>query len=174
MKRSATTPANTEVEAYEFIRKDLRDLKWIVKNPSLGAGGQVWTQNQCLSHPDIKSCLGAMRPENIVKVSEKHLWVIEAKATRKDLGKAVDEAVNDYANRIIGANGGFRAILASGVAGNEDTGYLIQTKVRIDGKWRPVTINGQEATGLLSPESVKFLIENNTSDIHDYAPPQYH
>lgn len=173
MTNSATTPVNTEVEAYDFIRKDLRDLKWVVKNPSLGTGGQVWTQNQCLSHPDIKAALGAMRPENIVKVTEKHLWVIEAKATRKELGKAVDEAVNEYAKKIVGAKGGLRAILASGVAGNEASGYLIQTKVRIDGKWQTVTINGQEATGLLSPESAKFLVDNNTSDIHDYAPPQY-
>lgn len=166
-------PADTEVEAYDYIRQDLRDLKWIVRNPSLRTGGQVWTQNQCLSHPDIKACLGAMRPENIVKVSEKHLWVIEAKASRKDVGKALDEAVNDYANKITGGKGSFRATLATGVAGNEATGYLIKTKIRIDGKWQTVTINGQEATGLLSPDSVKFLIENNTSDIHDYAPPQY-
>jgi hypothetical protein len=166
-------PADTEVEAYDFIRQDLRDLKWIVKNPSLQTGGQVWTQNQCLSHPDIKQALGAMRPENIVKVAEKFVWVIEAKATRKELAKAVDEAVNDYAKKINDAPVGLRAILASGVAGNEAAGYLIKTKIRLDGKWIPVTINGQEATGLLSPESVRFLLENNASDIHDYAPPQY-
>src|SRR5208283_1470430 len=159
MKGSPQKPADTEVEAYGFIRQDLRDLKWVVRNPSLWTGGQVWTQNQCLSHPDIKASLGAMRPENIVKVSEKYLWIIEAKATRKDIAKALDEAINDYANKIAGANGGLRAILATGVAGNEATGYLIKTKIRIDGKWRTVTINGQEATGLLSPESVRFLIE---------------
>ncbi|MGH9437896.1 MAG: HsdM family class I SAM-dependent methyltransferase [Terriglobia bacterium] len=164
---------HTEVEAYDFIRQDLRDLKWIVKNPSLGTGGHVWTQNQCLSHPGIKQALGTMRPENIVKVSEKFLWVIEAKSTRKELSKAIDEAIDDYAKKINETPGALRAIFASGVAGNESSGYLIKTKIRIDGKWIPVTINGQEATGLLSPESVKFLIENNTSDIHDYAPPQY-
>lgn len=166
-------PCETEVEAYDFIRQDLRDLKWIVKNPSLMTGGQVWTQNQCLSHPELKQALGAMRPENIVKVSEKFVWVIEAKSTRKDLAKAVEEAINDYAKKINETSGNVRAILASGVAGNEASGYLIKTKIRIDGKWIPVTINGQEATGLLSPESVRFLIENETADIHDYAPPQY-
>lgn len=166
-------PMETEVEAYDFIRQDLRDLRWSVRNPSLGTGGQVWTQNQCLSHAEIKQALGAMRPENIVKISEKFLWVIEAKSTRKDLTKAIDEAVDDYAEKINNARGNFRAILASGVAGNEAAGYLIKTKIRLDGRWLPVTINGQEATGLLSPESVKFLIERNTSDIHDYAPPQY-
>lgn len=166
-------PTDTEVEAYDFIRQDLRDLRWVVKNPSLRTGGQVWTQNQCLSHPEIKQALGAMRPENIVKISERFVWVIEAKSTRKDLGKAIDEAINDYAKKINDAPGTLRAILASGVAGNEAAGYLIKTKIRINGKWIPVTINGQEATGLLSPESVRFLVENDSSDIHDYAPPQY-
>ena len=170
-KSQNAKPGETEVEAYDFIRQDLRDLKWIVKNPSLGTGGQVWTQNQCLSHPEIKEAFGAMRPENVVKVSEQLVWVIEAKATRKELGKAIDEAINDYAKKINDAPGKLRAVLASGVAGNEAAGYLIKTKIRIDGKWLPVTINGQEATGLLSPESVKFLIDNDTNDIHDYAPP---
>ena len=80
MKGSIKKLGETEVEAYDFIRQDLRDLKWIVRNPSLGTGGQIWTQNQCLSHPEIKSCFGAMRPENVVKVSEKYVWIIEAKA----------------------------------------------------------------------------------------------
>ena len=159
--------SDTEVEAYDFIRQDLRDLKWIVKNPTLGTGGQVWTQNQCLANPEIKQALGMMRPENIVKVSEQSLWIIEAKATRKELAKALDESICDYADKINACPGRLRAIIASGVAGNENDGYLIRTKIRIDGKWLPVTINGQEATGLLSPESAKFLLENNTADICD-------
>ena len=51
---AAPVPAETEVEAYGFIRKQLGDLGWIVKNPSSRTGGQVWTQNQCLAHPEIK------------------------------------------------------------------------------------------------------------------------
>ena len=39
-------PKESEVEAYGFIRDQLRDLGWIVRDPSKVATGQVWTQNQ--------------------------------------------------------------------------------------------------------------------------------
>ncbi|HZQ17464.1 MAG TPA: N-6 DNA methylase [Terriglobales bacterium] len=164
--------AETEVEAYDFIRRGLRDLGWIVKRPSLTSNGQVWTQNQCLSNPDIKAALDKKRPENIVKLSEQAIWVIEAKASRNQLGSALDEAINYYAERINGSSGKIRAVLASGVAGNEELGYLIRTKVLVEGRWRPVTINSQEATGFLAPDDVRTLLEQNTSDIHEFSPPQ--
>lgn len=163
----------TEVEAYGFIREQLRDLGWTVRNPSIGTGGQVWTQNQCLAHPEMKRAFGAMRPENVVKVAEESVWVIEAKATRKQLDKAVDEALNDYAKPINDDPGKLTAVLATGVAGNETAGYLISTYIRLDGQWQQVTINGSPATGLLSPASAKFLMEQRTADVHDYAPPPY-
>ena len=97
-------PSPTEVEAYGHIRQQLGLLGWVVKNPSLNTGGQVWTQNQCLSHPTIKKGLGTTRPENIVKVSEGHLWVIEAKAKRKDINTAIKEAIEDYSEPINALN----------------------------------------------------------------------
>ncbi|MGD0261981.1 MAG: N-6 DNA methylase [Verrucomicrobiota bacterium] len=164
--------ANTEVEAYEFIRRQLRDLGWLVKNPSGFAGGQVWTQNQCLSEPEIKQALGKQRPENIVKISESALWVIEAKAARKDLALAMQEAKEIYCKQINDASAKVRAIMATGVAGTEELGYLIRTAIRIDGKWKDITINEQIATGFLSPDQIRSLLENATSDVHDFCPPQ--
>ncbi len=184
MKKSANSPkkpiqpallklVETEVEAYDFIRRGLRDLGWTVKNPSLNTGGHVWTQNQCLAHPDIKAALDKKRPENIIKISESQVWVIEAKASRNELSQALTEAIKYYAERINEAPTKTRAVLASGVAGSEELGYLIRTKILLDGQWKPVTINGQEATGLLSPDDVKTLLEQKTSDIHEFAPPQW-
>ena len=89
----------TEVDAYAHIRQQLATLGWVVKNPSINPAGQVWTQNQCLRHPTIKRALGRDRPENIVKLSERHLWVIEAKAARSRIEQANDEA-KGYAERI--------------------------------------------------------------------------
>ncbi len=163
--------ARTEVEAYGFIRTELKELGWIVKNPSLGAGGQVWTQNQCLSHPTIKAALGQYRPENIVKLSESHLWVIEAKAARKDIDKAVNEALDYYSKPINDLNADVEAFIASGVAGDEADGYIIKTFIRLDGAWETVTINGQDATGFLSPSDARFLLENEASDIREFSPP---
>src|SRR5437660_5986821 len=129
-KAKPSPPTPTEVEAYGFIRDGLRALEWVVKNPSLGTGGQVWTQNQCLSHPEIKNAFGLNRPENVVKATEKHLWIIEAKASRKQLQVAVNEAINFYANKINDCAGKMRAVLATGVAGDTDNGYLVRTLVR--------------------------------------------
>jgi len=169
---AAIAVSETEVEAYGFILQQLRDLGWIVKNPNSNTGGQVWTQNQCLGYPPIKEAFGKMRPENIVKIREDCLWIIEAKASRRQLAKAVEEAQDDYAKKINDRPGAIRAVLATGVAGTEESGYLIRTTIRIDGTWREVTINGQVTTGLLSSQQACTLIDDNISDVHEYSPPQ--
>jgi type I restriction-modification system DNA methylase subunit len=169
---ATSTVPETEVEAYGFIRQQLHDLGWSVKNPNLNSGGQVWTQNQCLGYLPIKEAFVAMRPENVVKVRENCLWIIEAKASRKHLAKAVEEAQEDYAKKINDKPGTTKALLATGVAGTEELGYLIRTTIRIDGIWHEVTINGQVATGLLSPQQAMTLTDQGISDVHEYAPPQ--
>lgn len=166
-------PKETEVEAYAFIRHQLRDLGWIVRDPCKGGVGQVWTQNQCLGDPHMKAAFGKVRPENVVKLSEKYVWVIEAKSTRKELDKALDEATTFYSEKINGTKGQYRALVATGVAGNEDAGYLMRTSIYLDGKWRTVTINKQEATGLLSPDDIRVLLKDGGSDVHEFAPPQW-
>jgi hypothetical protein len=128
-------PTDTEVEAYDFIRNRLRELGWVVKDPARAGAGQVWTQNQCLSHPHFKAAFGLKRPENIVKLKEKLVWVIEAKAARSQLDEAVGEATTYYCDRVNNTQGDLKAVLASGVAGNENSGYLIRTKINLNGKW---------------------------------------
>ena len=166
-------PPPTEVETYGYIRQQLRLLGWAVKNPSLNTGGQVWTQNQCLSHPSIKQGLGTTRPENIVKLSERHLWVIEAKSKRGEINKAVKEATEDCAEPINALGSEVEVVLATGVAGNDEEGYTVKTFLWVGATWLPVTINGAEATGLLSPDDTRFLIEQRITDIREFAPPQW-
>ncbi|MBI2170659.1 MAG: hypothetical protein HYU30_01335 [Chloroflexi bacterium] len=48
---------DSEVHAYEFIKNNLRLLGWDVRNPERADAGQVWTQNECLSNPEIKNSL---------------------------------------------------------------------------------------------------------------------
>jgi type I restriction enzyme M protein len=159
-------PPESEVDAYAFIREQLRDLGWSMKNPSTQPGGQVWTQNQCFGEPALKAALGLARPENLVKVAANSVWVIEAKRHRKQLDQAVREAEQLYADPI-NANGGFRAPLVSGVAGNDATGYEIRTKLLVGGEYTLVTINGQAATGLLDPAVVEHLLDTNDPAIAD-------
>jgi len=76
-------PRNSEVDAYAFIKDYLAIQGWIVKNPNRIQTGQVYTQNECLDHPEIKRQLGLERPENVVKATETELYVIEAKRERE-------------------------------------------------------------------------------------------
>ena len=131
----------SEVEAYDHIRSRLRILNWNVRNPSTRPDGQVWTQHQCHGHPFIKAALGRDTPENIVKLSEDKLWIIEAKAHRANLDQAVEEATSKYAKAINDHPNDLEAILAIGIAGDEDSGYIARTLVRIDKEWHIVTIN---------------------------------
>lgn len=161
-----TKPIDTEVEAYGFIREQLKELDWTVRPPESPSGGEVWTQNQCLAHPEIKRCLGAMRPENIVKLSEQRLWVIEAKSGRSALKQALSEAEQDYAWPI--TNGGVLTVpLISGVAGNDATGYEVRTRLLVNGKYQPVTINNREATSLLDRKTVQALLATGNPNIAD-------
>jgi hypothetical protein len=99
--------------------------------------------------------------------------VIEAKSTRKELDKALSEAEEFYSVAINNTPGQFKALLATGVVGNGTAGYLMRTAIRIEGKWHTVTINKQEATGLLSPEDVTILLKDGGSDVHEFTPPQW-
>src|SRR5574338_537495 len=156
----------TEVEAYVFIRDQFRDLGWDIKNPTRHATGKLWIQNQCLAHPEIKKAFGAKRPENVVCLAEKTLWVIEAKRERSQLKKALQEAEDDYAKPL--RDGGYFAVpLISGVAGNDHTGYEVRTRLWVKDRYVPVTINGQEATGFLDHPTVQALLASGNPDIAD-------
>lgn len=156
-------PASTEVDAYIFIKENLRTLNWDTRNPQKVSSGQVYTQNECLSNIEIKRQLGLERPENIVKVTEKSLWVIEAKRSHAELGKAVAEA-EDYARKL-NRSSLFKVPFISGVAGNQHDTFLVQTRYLRDGKYVPVSINGIEMTGLLSPENCTHVLDTNNPNI---------
>jgi type I restriction enzyme M protein len=157
---------DTEVEAYAFILEQLREVGWRVKNPSRHAEGQVWTQNQCFAEPALKAAFGLLRPENLVKLSENQVWVIEAKRTHAQLDQAIGEAEEDYAE-LINAGGVFTAPLITGVAGNAEAGYEVRTKLLVGDAYETVTINGRAATGLLSPDVVAQLLAAGDPEIAD-------
>ena len=166
MARGKSRGAATEVDAYIFIKRKLGELGWVSRNPERSPDGQVWTQNECLSNPRIKKCLGRDRPENIVKVGEARLWVIEAKRTQKQLAQAVSEAKN-YAEKI-NTGSFYTAPLVSGVAGNDEDGFIVRSKLLApDGNWNTVQINGIETTGLLAPTECATLLELQHANIED-------
>ncbi len=169
----ANKHTRSEVDAYIHIKDQLKKLGWDVRNPSTNPSGQVWTQNQCLRHPTIKKAWGTKRPENVVKLTERYLWVIEAKADRRDIEQAVREARDYYAGPLNDLQSDVEVALITGIAGNDDDGWTIRSFVYLDNGWSQITINGQHTTGFLSQDDIHLLLENDTSDISDFVPPQW-
>jgi len=155
---------SSEVDAYIFIKENLKAVGWDVRNPARHPGGQVYTQSECLSHPEMKRYLGLQKPENVVKVSDSILWVIEAKRDQSQLDQALSEA-EGYA-RQINESRSVQASLVSGVAGNADDGYVVRTRFLVGGVFQPIKINGREITALLSPDVARMVLDLGV-DIQD-------
>jgi len=155
-----------EVDAYQFIRLELGRIGWVAKNPVRTTDGQVYTQGECLGDPRIKEQLGQTKPENIVKISETELYVIEAKSERSQIEQAIKEAEEDYAARI-NRSKHIQARIISGVAGNDIDGYLVKSKFLVGTKFLPIISNGKELTGLVTPLIAQYLLEHNTNAIED-------
>lgn len=154
---------SSEVDAYIFIKENLRKLGWVVKNPYRNPDGQVYTQNECLSHPRICEQLGKEKPENIVKLNEENFWVIEAKRNRTQIEQAIQEA-EEYARKI-NESCVIKSPIISGVAGNDSDGYIVKSKFFENGEYKLISINEKELTGLLSPEITKALLSKNKADL---------
>lgn len=158
-------PRTTEVDAYGFIRENLKDQGWDIRNPDRVPEGQVYTQNECLSHPEISKYLRLERPENVVKVTEKIFWVIESKKEHQKMQEALKDA-EEYANKI-NKSKNIKVKFISGVAGNRADSYLIKTRYLKAEKFAPIKINEKEISGLLSPYQAKLILDNDNPDIAD-------
>ena len=156
----------TEKNAYAYINLALKDLGWDPRNPSRHPEGQVYTDNQALEHPELRKGLVRDRPENVVKVTESKFWVIEAKSRRREIAQALKEA-EDYAREINNASTLVQAVIVSGVAGNDDDGYLVESRFLHGGDFHPIYLNGQEISGLLSPAIAYRLLDESTPDLED-------
>lgn len=160
-----TKSKDTEVDAYIFIKENLKTIGWDIRNPARNPNGEVYTQNEVFHHPELKKCLGQLKPENVVKLSEKYFWVIESKRSHTQLDQALSEAI-DYANHINKSNS-IKALIVSGVAGNQTDGYLIKSKFLKDGKFNQITINAKEISSLISKEIAIHLLNTNNPKIED-------
>jgi type I restriction enzyme M protein len=152
-----TRARSSEVHAYGFIRDDLKERGWDTRNPSRHPSGEVWTQNECLAEPEIAAHLGLDKPENVVKISDSVLWVIEAKNEHGKLSQALSEA-KAYAKKINGSQN-LKALFVSGVAGNDTDAYLVRTRFLVGNEFKPITINGKDVSALISPEIAGIVLD---------------
>ncbi|MFA5864532.1 MAG: N-6 DNA methylase [Phycisphaerae bacterium] len=158
---------NSEFRLYPFIEKSLAELGWDTRNPLKNAAGQVYTQNEALHDKVLKPLLGKLKPENIVKIKEDVLWVIEAKSKHTEIEIAVNEAKEEYAAKI-NKSDLVKCLFATGVAGDDNSTHFVETfYLSKNGKWERVKINGVDTTGFISRAQALYIIENNAPNIEN-------
>ncbi|MFA5365483.1 MAG: N-6 DNA methylase, partial [Candidatus Bathyarchaeia archaeon] len=162
-------PKDTEADAYSYIKEQLCLQGWIVKNPARNIYGEVYRQNECLNNPEIKKALNLEKPEAVVKLSSSDYWVIESKRHQNQLEQALDEA-KGYATKINTKSIVIKALIVSGVAGNDTDTYIVKHRYWTGSTFVPITINDQEPTALLSKEIVQQILRNKSPIIKDVPP----
>lgn len=155
----------TEVDAYEYISKELSLLGWTVKNPLRNDDGEVYKQNECLSDKNIKECLHLDRPEAIVMLESSNLWILESKREKEKIGLAIFEA-QEYAKKI-NKSKKIKSVLISAIAGNNDDGFVIENQFLRNGKWETILFNGNKKDTLLSKKQVAYILKNNDNEYKD-------
>jgi len=150
----------SEVHAYNFIYRELSTKKGWTKH-------EIFTQQECQQIPAIAKYLKNKRPENVVQVNNKVLYVIEAKNERVKINQAIKEAEKDYSDKI-NKGKSVRALFYSGVAGNDKEGFIVKSRYFKEGQWLPITENDIEVTGLLSKSQIEIILENDNPNIVDF------
>jgi type I restriction enzyme M protein len=150
----------SEVHAYSFILNELTSKKGWSKH-------QVYTQQECQNIPVVSKYLKNQRPENVVEINKGMLYIIEAKNTRTKLDLAVKEAEKDYAD-LINKDKNVKSVFVTGIAGNDEEGFIAKSKYFENGKWRVITENEFEVTGLLSKNQVERILETKSATIKDF------
>jgi len=168
-------PKNSEVDAYSYIKNELEKLGWIVKNPARIPDGEVYKQNEGLYNSYIKEALDRDMPEAIIKLNECDLWVIESKRDKKEIEKALDEAKNQYAEKL-NKSKKIKCVIITGLAGNDTDGYTVINQYLNNGKWETVLFNGKPKDTLLSKEQANYLLTHKTpnwQELPDFPEEKY-
>lgn len=149
----------SEVHAYAFILEDLVKKKgWDRK--------QVYTQQEYRKDTSIAKLLALKTPENIIKIREQTFWIIEAKNERKKVDLALKEAKEDYADKI-NKDSLLKAIFVTGIAGNDEEGFIAKSEYYKNGHWETIKENDIDVTGLLSKAQVESILKTNNQNIKE-------
>lgn len=150
--------SNSEVHAYKFILDQLIDKKGWDKT-------KIYTQQECRKIKPIKESLGLLTPENIVKINEENYYVIESKNKREKIQQALNEAIK-YAE-LINDKKLINAPFVTGIAGNIEEGFIGKSQYFDNGKWKTITENEIEITGLLSEYQIESIFKTKNPDIKE-------
>jgi type I restriction enzyme M protein len=150
----------SEVHAYNYILKELISKKGWDKM-------QIYTQQESQNIPVVAKYLKNQRPENVVEINPAILYVIEAKNKRNKLDLALKEAQEDYAD-LINKGKVVKALFITGIAGNDEEGFIAKSKYLEDNNWKIITENEVEVTGLLSKNQIDRILETGIAAIKDF------
>lgn len=160
-------PKDSEVNAYVYIKQELENLWWIVKNPARNYYWEVYQQNECLANSYLKSCLDRDMPEAVVKISENEFWVIESKRNKDQIEKALKEAKEQYAKKI-NTSTTIKCSIISWVAGNDTDWYTVINQYLNNWEWETILFNSKTKNILLSKDQVNYILKNKTINYKEF------
>lgn len=137
---------------------------WNVGHP--GRGGNFLEEQEIENFfPDCG--LNGEKPDFLVCLKGLPVIVVEAKNDARKIGEAISEAI-EYAEEI-NRVGKYSIRIAVGVAGEEDHGYLFETRF-LDEKasvWVPLTSKGYALTSFPTVSEVEaaFITDNGTTEV---------
>jgi len=101
----------------------------------------------------------------VVQINEEIYYIIEAKNERKKLNIACKEAKN-YGD-LINRKNKLKASFVTGIAGNDDEGFIAKSFYFNGKEWDVITENEAELTWLLSKNQIETILINKDSKIKD-------
>ena len=146
-----------------YLVRDIATQKgWDVRHPQ--KGGQ-FLEEQEIDDYFKDSGLEKTKPDFLVCKNYQPIVVVEAKNEKNKIATAIQEAM-DYADAI-NEHGKYKINIAVGVAGEEDNGYLFETKYYNGTEWVDLTARGFKLSSFPSVGEVdNALITNNgTTDV---------
>ena len=153
----------TEVDAYVFIKNTLKSIGWGYTKSRPHSYWASVDPERMPRQPRDQAAPGVGKTENIVKVSDTVLWVIEAKGSLENLSGAMSDAYGRTA--VLNESDRFQVMFVSGVAGNHIDGFVTRTEYLHAGEFRPITWNGTPVTGLLRYADLLQVLEYDTPDV---------
>ena len=152
-------PRNTRAEARcRYLVREIASQKgWNTRHPQRG-GNFLEEQEISAYFNDIG--LGLTKPDFLVCRNYEPVIVVESKNEINKINEAISEAI-EYAEAI-NEHGTYHVEIATGVAGEEDNGYIFKTVFYNGTEWVPLQSHGFELTSFPSVGEVdSALITRN-------------
>ena len=154
-----------ESRARYFTREIAQKKGWNINHPD--KGGDVLEEQEISSYfPSIG--LGASRPDFLFTFNGEPKLIIETKNNFKKYQNAIDEAV-EYADTI-NAAGNYDIKIAIGVAGDDESGYIVKIKYHKNGRWTAITSKGSELTAIPSKQECAAILTADNSTVEVEIP----